>query len=81
MRDESVERFGNSVRDLLPIRSLWAVESFTPMRRRNHGPWGGTVLPGKLCRAESGREIGDEQDEEGNKDHNDTADGQPFPEI
>jgi hypothetical protein len=37
--------------------------------------WRGKILPGKLGRAEGGGEVGNEQDEEGDKDRNDTANG------
>jgi len=51
------------------------------MRRRRHGYWGEKRLPRKLGGTEGGRKIGSEEDEEGDKDDNNAADGEPFPEI
>jgi hypothetical protein len=41
----------------------------------------GTELPGKLGSAEGRRQIGNEEEQEGNQDHNHTANGDAFPEI
>ena len=79
--DESIGRPKSSERDRMPIESLDAVCSYPSMRRRRHGYWGEKRLPRKLGGTEGGRKIGSEEDEEGDKDDNDAADGEPFPEI